>query len=121
MGDTDPVALYSYLSEQLNKRDLAYLHLMRGDVLGELEGDVITPIRKAYEGTLVTNMGYTAGEADREIAAGTIDAVAFGVPYLANPDLPERFAKGADLNEPDPSKFYAPGPKGYNDYPALYA
>ncbi len=119
MGDTDPVALYSYLSEQLNKRDLAYLHLMRGDVLGELEGDVITPIRKAYEGTLVTNMGYTAGEADHEIAAGKIDAVAFGVPYLANPDLPERFAKGADLNEPDPSKFYAPGPEGYNDYPAL--
>jgi len=119
MSDSDPVALYSYLSEQLNTRNLAFLHLMRGDILGELEGDVITPIRKAYEGTLITNMGYTAEEADHEIAAGHLDAVAFGVPYLANPDLPERFAKGADLNEPDPSTFYVPGPKGYNDYPSM--
>lgn len=119
MSDSDPVGLYSYLSEQLNKRDLAFLHLMRADFLGEQEDDVVTPIRKAYQGTLVTNMGYTAEEADREIEEGKIDAVAFGTSYLANPDLPERFAKGADLNEPDPATFYSPGPAGYNDYPTL--
>ncbi len=119
MGDSDPVALYTHLAQKLNDLNLAYLHVMRGDVLGELEGDLLTPIRSAYQGTLISNMGYTAEEADQDIAAGQIDAVAFGVPYLANPDLPERFAKGAGLNEPNSATFYTPGPKGYNDYPLL--
>lgn len=119
MRDSDPVGLYTYLAQQLNERNLAFLHLMRADFLGEQEGDVITPIRKAYQGTLITNMGYTAAEADREIEAGHLDAVAFGTSYLANPDLPERFAKGAELNEPNSETFYSPGPEGYNDYPTL--
>lgn len=118
-SDTDPVALYTFLAKKLNPLKLAYLHVMRGDVLGELEGEVLKPIRAAYEGIIVANMGYTAAEADQDIAKGEIDAVAFGVPYLANPDLPERFAKDAPLNEPDPNTFYAPGPEGYNDYPTL--
>ena len=119
MRDSDPVGLYTYLSEKLNARNLAYLHLMRADFLGEQEADVITPIRAAYQGTLITNMGYSADEAAQEINAGQIDAVAFGTPYLANPDLPERFAHGAELNEPNPETFYSPGPEGYNDYPTL--
>lgn len=119
MGDSDNLALYTYLAKKLNDLDLAYLHVMRGDVLGDLEGDLLTPIRAAYQGTLVSNMGYTAKEADQDIAAGKIDAIAFGVPYLANPDLPERFAQGADLNEPNPATFYVPGAEGYNDYPRL--
>ena len=119
MRDSDPVGLYTYLSEKLNARNLAYLHLMRADFLGEQEADVITPIRAAYQGTLITNMGYSADEAAQEINAGHIDAVAFGTPYLANPDLPERFAHGAELNEPNPETFYSPGPEGYNDYPTL--
>ncbi|MDA7933782.1 alkene reductase [Akkermansiaceae bacterium] len=119
MQDSDPVGLYTYLSEKLNARNLAYLHLMRADFLGEQEADVITPIRAAYQGTLITNMGYSADEAAQEINAGHIDAVAFGTPYLANPDLPERFAHGAELNEPNPETFYSPGPEGYNDYPTL--
>lgn len=64
-------------------------------------------------------MGYSADEAANEIAAGNVDAVAFGTPYLANPDLPERFAKGAELHAPNPDTFYSPGPEGYNDYPKL--
>ncbi|MGJ8697790.1 MAG: alkene reductase [Verrucomicrobiaceae bacterium] len=118
-SDSDPVALYTYLAEQLNPLHLAYLHVMRADVLGDLKGEVLKPIRAAYQGTLVANMGYLAEEANQAIADGEVDAVAFGVPYLANPDLPERFAKNAPLNEPNPDTFYAPGPEGYNDYPFL--
>jgi N-ethylmaleimide reductase len=66
-------------------------------------------------------MGYTAAEAAADIAAGKIDAVAFGVPFLANPDLPARFAVGAELNTPDPATFYCPGAKGYTDYPTMAA
>ena len=119
MRDSDPVGLYTYLAEQLNGRKLAYLHLMRADFLGEQKADIVSPIRPTYEGTLITNMGYSAQEADQEISAGHVDAVAFGTPYLANPDLPERFAKGAELNEPNPETFYSPGPTGSNDYPTL--
>ncbi|MEJ6642037.1 MAG: alkene reductase [Akkermansiaceae bacterium] len=118
-SDTDPVGLYTFLAGKLNPLNLAYLHVMRGDVLGELEGEVLKPIRAAYEGLIISNMGYTAAEANQAITDGEVDAVAFGVPYLANPDLPERFAQDAPLNEPDPNTFYAPGPAGYNDYPTL--
>jgi N-ethylmaleimide reductase len=66
-------------------------------------------------------MGYSAAEAAADIAVGKIDAVAFGVPFLANPDLPERFARDAPLNAPDPATFYGGGARGYNDYPTLAA
>ena len=118
-SDSDPVGLYTFLAGKLNPLNLAYLHVMRADVLGELEGEVLKPIRAAYEGIIVSNMGYTAAEANQAIADGEVDAIAFGVPYLANPDLPERFAQDAPLNEPNPETFYAPGPEGYNDYPTL--
>jgi len=119
MFDSDPVGLYTFLAKELNSRKLAYLHVMRADLLGQQTGDVLTPIREAYEGTLISNMGYDAAEANAEISQGLIDAVAFGVPYIANPDLPERFATDAPLNTADPDTFYVPGPKGYNDYPTL--
>lgn len=119
MIDSDPVGLVSYLAGVLNERHLAYLHLMRTDLLQMQSGDVLTPVREVYKGVLISNMGYTAAEADADIAAGKIDAVAFGVPFLANPDLPARFAAGADLNTPDPATFYCPGAKGYTDYPTM--
>ena len=119
MADSDPIGLISWLAQQLNDVPLAYLHLMRGDALGQLQGDVLTPVRQHYNGVLVANMGYDAAEAEAAIAAGAVDAVAFGRAFLANPDLPERFRRGAALNEPDPSSFYSPGPVGYTDYPTL--
>lgn len=60
MRDSDPIAIYTYLAEQLKGRNLALLHLMRTDFLGEQEADVVTPIRATYQGTLITNMGYSA-------------------------------------------------------------
>ncbi len=121
MRDSDPVALASWLADHLNGTGLAYLHLMRGDFLQQQLGDVLTPVRERFQGVLIANMGYTAAEANAAIAAGAIDAVAFGTAFLANPDLPERLRSGAPLNTPDPATFYSPGPAGYTDYPFLSA
>ena len=116
MKDSDPVGLTAWLARKLSGTGLAYLHVMRSDFLGQQQGDVITPARENFDGVLVANMGYSAEEADTAIKAGQVDAVAFGVPFLANPDLPDR---RAPLNDPNPATFYSPGPAGYTDYPAL--
>lgn len=117
MIDSDPVGLASWLARRLNEYHLAYLHLMRGDFFSQQQGDVLTPVREQYTGVLIGNMGYSADEASAAIAAGQLDAVAFGTAFLANPDLPERIRAQAPLNAPDPATFYSPGPAGYTDYP----
>ncbi|CAK0764632.1 N-ethylmaleimide reductase [Gammaproteobacteria bacterium] len=117
MIDSDPIGLAAWLAARLNDFNLAYLHLMRGDFLQQQSGDVVTPTRANYKGILIGNMGYTANEAMSAIAAGTLDAVAFGMGFLANPDLPARIKAGAPLNQPNPATFYSPGPEGYTDYP----
>jgi N-ethylmaleimide reductase len=119
MIDSDPIGLVSWLATKLNDFNLAYLHVMRGDFAQQQSGDVLTPVRDAYRGILISNMGYTAEEANAAIDSGTLDAVAFGTSFLANPDLPRRIELGAPLNSPDPSTFYSPGSAGYTDYPAL--
>lgn len=119
IADSDPIGLTTWLARRLNDLPLAYLHMMRADFLGRQQGDVLTPVREHYRGVLVANTGYTASEAEAAIAAGAVDAVAFGTAFLANPDLPERFRRGAPLNAPDPATYYSPGPAGYTDYPAL--
>ncbi|KEF42255.1 MAG: N-ethylmaleimide reductase [Cyanobium sp. CACIAM 14] len=121
MEDSDPIALASWLAEHLNGCGLAYLHVMRGDFLGQQQGDVLTPVRERFRGVLVGNMGYTPAEATAAIAAGELDAVAFGNAFLANPDLPERIRRGAPLQLPDPATYYSPGAAGYTDYPFLTA
>jgi N-ethylmaleimide reductase len=100
---------------------LAYLHIMRADLLGQQHGDVLTPVRENFSGVLVANMGYSAAEASDAIALRQVDAVAFGTPFISNPDLPERIRVGAPLNQPNPATFYAPGSDGYTDYPTLAA
>jgi N-ethylmaleimide reductase len=119
MVDSDPVGLASWLAERLNDTGLDFLDLMRGDFFQQQQGDLITPVRERFKGVLVANMGYGGEEANSAIGAGTIDAVAFGTAFLANPDLPERLRSGAPLNSPDPATFYSPGPAGYTDYPFL--
>jgi N-ethylmaleimide reductase len=119
MVDSDPVATYSWLAQKLNDYHLAYLHVMRADFLGAQHGDVMTPIRSIYQGTIVGNMGYGSEEAEDAIGSGKLDAVAFGTSFLANPDLPARFAQNAPLNVPDSSKFYSSGSEGYTDYAYL--
>jgi N-ethylmaleimide reductase len=119
MRDSDPVALATWLAKRLDSLHLAYLHVMRADLLGEQHGDVLTPIRKNFTGVLVSNMAYTPDEASDAIASGKIDAVAFGTSFLANPDLPSRIREAAPLNQPNPATFYSSGPEGYTDYPSI--
>jgi len=121
MLDSDPIGLATWLADRLNDYGLAYLHVMRGDFLRQQSGDVMTPVRAHYRGVLVGNMGYSGDEASAAIAAGKIDAVAFGSGFLANPDLPARMNAGAPLNAPLPDRFYTPGAEGYTDYPVLGA
>lgn len=79
-----------------------------------------TPVlRRKFKGALIANGGYDARSAREAIARGEADLVAFGVPFLANPDLPARYRSDAALNSPDPATFYAGEEKGYTDYPAL--
>ncbi|MBL9130700.1 MAG: alkene reductase [Verrucomicrobiaceae bacterium] len=121
MLDSDPVAITTYIAQQYSTRGIAYLHVMRSDFFHAQQGDVLTPARQHFQGVLISNMGYTADEAEQAITEGKLDAVAFGSSFLANPDLPARIAAKAPLNAPNPAKFYSPGPEGYTDYPALGA
>jgi N-ethylmaleimide reductase len=121
MIDSDPIGLSTWLATRLNDFNLAYLHVMRSDFAQQQSGDLMTPIRAAYKGVLIGNMGYSAAEAEQAIADGKLDAVAFGTGFLANPDLPARFKAGAELNQPNPATFYSSGPAGYTDYPTLAA
>lgn len=119
--DSDPIALASWLADRLNTLPLDYLHVIRADFTGMQQGDLLTPVRERFRGVLVANGGYSAEEAHAAIGSGLVDAVAFGTPFIANPDLPERFRRGVPLNPADPATFYTPGPEGYTDYPALDA
>lgn len=121
MRDSNPIALITWLADRLNQCNLAYLHLMRGDFFGLQQGDVLTPVRQHYKGTLITNMGYSAEEANTGIERGLFDAVAFGNAFIANPDLVRRIEAGASLNQVDTATLYTPGPQGYTDYPVFTA
>ena len=80
-----------------------------------------TELRRRFNGLYMANNGYTRASADQALQQGDADMVAFGRLVIANPDLPERFARGAALNEPDPETFYGGDAAGYTDYPALGA
>ena len=117
MRDSDPVALTRYVAEQSQRRQLAFLHLMRGDFFGVQKGDVVAPARAAFRGALVGNMGYSPAEAAAAVADGTLAAVAFGHHYVSNPDLVARVQAGLQLVEPDGRTFYSHDARGYTDYP----
>jgi N-ethylmaleimide reductase len=121
--DSDPAATYSYAVSRLDGYGLAYLHLLEA-VAGPMAvaGERLTPrLSGLYRGTLIVNGGYTAESGNAAIASGEADLVAYGVPFLANPDLVRRFREGAPLNAPDRATFYGGDARGYTDYPALAA
>ena len=115
MGDSDPAATFGYVARELGKRRIAFLCVRES--LGE---NRLGPmLRKEFGGAYIANEGFTKETALQVIQKGEADAVAFGKAFIANPDLPRRFELGAPLNPPDPATFYASGPEGYIDYPAL--
>lgn len=125
MRDSDPIATFSYVSGALNPFNLAYLHILEGlpGHVMALEGSAaVAPyIRQEFNGVLMLNGGYDLEKGNHAIAQGAANLIAYGVPFIANPDLVERFREQAPLNPPDQATFYAPGAKGYTDYPVLQA
>lgn len=115
MGDSDPLATFSHVARELGRRQIAFI--CAREAVGP--GRIGPQLKAAFGGPFIANEKFTLATANEVLAAGDADAVAFGVAFLANPDLPERFRRQAPLNEPDPATFYAPGPRGYTDYPAL--
>jgi len=127
--DADPQPLFAHLMRELAPLGLAYIHVIEGATGGprEVEGRPFdyAAMRKAYrdaggKAAWMVNNSYDKALADKALAQGA-DLVAFGRPYIANPDLVERLRAGAPLNEPDRATFYGGGAKGYTDYPALKA
>ena len=117
MRDSNPQATFAYAAGQLRPLKLAYLHVVESQ---EQPFDYRS-LKAAFGGTYIANGGYTRQRAGQTLASGDADLIAFGSMFLANPDLPARFARNAPLNEPDRSSFYGGTEKGYTDYPALTA
>ena len=124
MYDSNRAATFGYVVKELNRFNLTYLHLVAPRVEGfgsaedqpDLGADFFRPI---FKGTIITAGGYSFETGNAAIASGNADLVSFGRLYIANPDLPERFAANAPLNKPDRNTFYGGDAKGYTDYPTL--
>ncbi len=112
---------YAYLAAQLNARGLVYIHLVDHSPMGApaVPDTIKAVFRKTFKGALILSGGYDAARAESDLAAGKCDLVAFGRPFLANPDLVARMKAGAALNAPDANTFYTGDAKGYTDYPAI--
>ncbi len=115
MGDSNPEATFVHVARELGKRGIAFI--CAREALGP--GRLGPKLKTAFGGRYIANEKFTQATASEVLAKGEADAVAFGVLFLANPDLPRRFRQGTPLNSPDPATFYASGAKGYTDYPAL--
>ncbi|MCF3946226.1 alkene reductase [Acidiphilium sp. AL] len=113
MGDSDRLGTFTYVARELGGRKIAFIAAREYKA-----EDWIGPrLKAAFGGVYIANERFTRETAEQAIAAGEADAVAFGKPFIANPDLPERFAQNLPLNPPDTASFYQGGAQGYTDYP----
>lgn len=117
MADSNPQAHFESIVASLSKRALAYLHVLEGDMMSGERALDYGQLRSKYEGCMIANNGYDLDRAQAALAGDRADLIAFGRPFLANPDLVRRFREGLPLNQVDPTTFYGGGEKGYNDYP----
>jgi N-ethylmaleimide reductase len=121
ISDSDPQPLYDYIVDHLNALKLVYIHVVEGATGGPRD---VAPfdygsLRKRFKGAYIGNNGYDFKLATKVLAADAADLIAFGKPFISNPDLVERLKQGAPLNAFDKATFYGGGAKGYTDYPAL--
>jgi N-ethylmaleimide reductase len=121
VSDSNPQPLFDYIVDHLSALKLVYIHVIEGATGGPRD---IAPfdygsLRKRFKGAYVANNGYDFELATKVLAANAADLIAFGKPFIANPDLVERLKRGAPLNVPDKATFYGGDAKGYTDYPAL--
>jgi N-ethylmaleimide reductase len=122
IADSDPVKLFSYVVEQLNQFGLLYLHLVEGSTGGPREvahGFDLQILRRLFKGIYMANNGYDRALAVKVRQQGLAELIAFGRPFISNPDLVERLRLEAPLNALDASTLYGGGAKGYTDYPSL--
>ena len=122
MSDSNPEETFGHFARELDARGVAYVHVVEPGASDFKRGAGhfnTGTLRKDFSRTLIANGGYTAEQARETVEKGDADLVSFGRPFIANPDLPERFRRGAELNEPDPSTFYGGDEHGYTDYPFL--
>ncbi len=123
IADSQPLETFSYIYQNLSKLNLAYLHVCEG-VTGMMETiddskNILATLREKWDGFYIANGEYDLARGEKAIESGYADAVSYGRPFIANPDLPERFASNALLNEPDMNTFYGGTEQGYTDYPFL--
>jgi N-ethylmaleimide reductase len=123
ISDSNPQPLFDHIVDQLNALKLTYIHVIEGATGGPRD---IAPfdyasLRKRFAGAYVANNGYDFELANKVLAEGAADLIAFGKPFISNPDLVERLKRGAPLNDWDKATFYGGGAKGYTDYPTLQA
>ena len=121
ISDSNPQALFNYVVTELNQFNLAYLHVIEGDVGGMAQAFDFVALRKLFKNAYMANLGYDKVRGNAAIASGHADVIAYGVPFIANPDLVERYKINAPLNEANPDLFYGGDEKGYTDYPFLNA
>ena len=123
MSDSDPVASFTYGTRALSSLGLAYVHVIAarpGSMMHNPDApEMLETLRASTTVPLITNGGHDAASAGEVLGAEHADMVAFGVPFLANPDLVARWQGGAELNAPDMATFYAGDDQGYIDYPSL--
>jgi 2,4-dienoyl-CoA reductase-like NADH-dependent reductase (Old Yellow Enzyme family) len=123
--DSDPEAVFLPAAKALDALGIAFLELRElapDGTYGASDVPKLSPkIREVFNGPLALNQDYSLEAGQRDLDSGLADAIAWGRPYIANPDLVERFRQGAPLNPPNPKTFYSKGPEGYIDYPALEA
>lgn len=124
MADAHPVALYTYVAEQLSALGIAYLHFMdpvsKHHMLSSGADPIYPVIRPHFKGTFILNGGFDLATGTEALAANHADLIAFGLPFLANPDFVERSRNGDLLNTPDFATLYTPGEEGYTNYSAIY-
>ncbi len=115
MGDSNPAATFGYVAEQLGQRKIAFIFAREAQgpgLLGPL-------LKQKFGGVFIANQGLSGETAAALVETGQVDAVSFGVPYIANPDLLQRLKQGAPWNPAKPEQFYGGGAEGYTDYPVL--
>jgi N-ethylmaleimide reductase len=122
--DSNPAALYGHVVDQLAALAPAYVHVIEGETGGErVPADAaqfdFAALRRRFPGAWMTNNGYARETAMEAVASGHADLVAFGRPFISNPDLVRRLRESAPLNELRVDRLYGGGAEGYTDYPAL--
>lgn len=119
MVDSQPDALVTYVAQELARRTIAFLEIRHANHALPEEQAILHIARRHFQGALMSNGSYTRESGDATVTSGAADAIVYGRPYIANPDLVERFAAQAPLNDVNYDRLYGGGPDGYSDYPAL--